>query len=308
MFFGTSFRRHATPAVLLALRPFFMPCNKYNEFWKAFGKLAVCSRPYLGKMMFRTIGKSECARIFASLLAAISMAIAETHSARADSLVRNGHIAGARTTLTLSPAQRQFLSTHRKRPKLVLTQFQRKIMLRETGVSTVKEVGIFPPNTQSCTCELADVAVRINSHQIEVSNSLYGRRLDLDDITLWSKQGEEELEDERLQKHVAPPAKEFQLRMEARKLSEAGKNEGAIRLLEQAIALNPNYIFARRDLANIWWHQASETPGKSADLARQTMLLQKAVSILGGDKSVSARCIARDFERAQARLAAKTSI
>ena len=101
------------------------------------------------------------------------LAVLACPSALADGLIYKGHVKGPRTLLTLTKDQISGLA--KGKDKITLTTNQHKTLAGLPNSATVKELQILPVTTETCTCELANVAVRVNRGAIEVANDLFGR-------------------------------------------------------------------------------------------------------------------------------------
>lgn len=101
------------------------------------------------------------------------LAVPACPSALADGLIYNGHGNGPRTLLTLTKDQTSGLA--KGKDKITLTTNQHKTLAGLPNSAAVKELRILPVTTETCTCELANVAVRVNRGSIEVANELLGR-------------------------------------------------------------------------------------------------------------------------------------
>jgi hypothetical protein len=93
--------------------------------------------------------------------------------ALADGLIYKGHVNGPCTLLTLT--KEQISSLAHGKDKITLTESQRKRLEGLKNVAKVKELEVLPVTTETCTCELLNVAVRINKGSIEQANDLFGR-------------------------------------------------------------------------------------------------------------------------------------
>lgn len=94
-------------------------------------------------------------------------------AALADGLICNGHVNGPYTVLMLT--KEQISSLAHGKDKITLTDSQRKRLASLKNTATVKELKILPVTTETCTCELLNVAVRTSKGSIEVANDLFGR-------------------------------------------------------------------------------------------------------------------------------------
>lgn len=101
------------------------------------------------------------------------LAILACPKALADGLIHNGHANGPHTLLTLTKGQ--ILELAHKKTIITLTDSQRKALAHLPNAASVKEIEVLPKTYEGCTCELINVAVRIDNRSIEVANTLFGR-------------------------------------------------------------------------------------------------------------------------------------
>ncbi len=94
-------------------------------------------------------------------------------SALADGLISKGHVNGPYTVLTLT--KEQISSLAHGKDKITLTDGQRKSLAGLKNSTKVRELEVVPLSTETCTCELSNIAVRTNKGTIEVANNLFGR-------------------------------------------------------------------------------------------------------------------------------------
>ena len=113
-------------------------------------------------------------------------------AALADGLISQGHVNGPHTLLTLT--KEQISSLAHGKDKITLTYSQRKSLARLKNAATVKELEVLPVTTETCTCELFNVAVRTSKGSIEVANDLFGRDFtkEHNDFLLARRQREEQ--------------------------------------------------------------------------------------------------------------------
>ncbi len=224
----------------------------------------------------------------------------------ADGLVYNGHISGSYTTLTLTAEQVAALS-HGK--NITLTSLQKNTMLRKTGLANVKQIHIYPKTVATCTCEEANVGIRINPTTIEVSDALFGRdlRAEADSQVEWSRWHYEATTDEKKVSSSSTVPKEVQLLTQAQKLVDDRDQPKATALLEQAVATNPKYRPARRALASKYRETAGESYESDMGLQAKVALYKKALSLLDDKSDPLAKEIQRDLDRVNSRIAASAS-
>ena len=112
--------------------------------------------------------------------------------ALADGLIYKGHVNGPHTLLTLT--KEQISSLAHGKEKITLTDGQRKRLGGLKNAATVKELEVLPVTTETCTCELFNVAVRTSKGSIEVANDLFGRDFtkEHNDFLLARRQREEQ--------------------------------------------------------------------------------------------------------------------
>lgn len=112
--------------------------------------------------------------------------------ALADGLIHNGHVNGAHTLVTLT--REQISALDHGKDKITLTESQRKRLAGLKNAAKVNELEVLPVTTETCTCELLNVAVRINKGSIEVANDLFGRdrAKEYNDRILTSRRREEQ--------------------------------------------------------------------------------------------------------------------
>jgi hypothetical protein len=219
----------------------------------------------------------------------------------ADGLTSHGHISGPHTALRLSPAQIEAL---RHGTAIELTPFQKKLMLQATGVSGVERLYVFPRSVETCTCELANVAIRTSRTSVEVADFLFGCVPESEDslMSRWQKRYHEQADAEKAEGEMKEPPEQVKLHLMARKLQAAGKDREAIPLLQQAIKIDPNYKWARRDLAAIYRSMAGDYLGPAVKLEAKLSLCKQALAVLDADDQLLSHSIQQDADRIQARL------
>ena len=214
----------------------------------------------------------------------------------ADGLTYNGHASSEHTTLQLTAEQVTGLKNNRK---LVLNSKQKRKMLQETGISSVHDLWVFPASAKTCTCELANVAVRVKN-TVEVPNFLYGRDLYNSDTASWAKRGDEKVAFLNKLKELKNPPEAVKLFLKAQELETSNKYKDAIPLFEEAIKLDRDLKWARRDLAGLLVQIGSD-----AKLADKLSWYQKALSVIDKEDALMINTIKQSIQRTSARLAAR---
>jgi hypothetical protein len=99
-----------------------------------------------------------------------------------------------RAVYSLDPYERANIKLAHGKDKITLTDSQRKRLSGLKNAATVKELEVLPVTTETCTCELLNVAVRTNKGSIEVANDLFGRDFtkEHNDFLLARRQREEQ--------------------------------------------------------------------------------------------------------------------
>lgn len=192
------------------------------------------------------------------LIASVVLAGCPVLVAYGDGLVANGHVNGAHTDLNLTPGQ--VASLVRGQKQIVLTAEQKK------GLSKpVEKLLVFPSNTDTCTCELANVAVQVTPWTIEVANDLLGR-----DLAKEARENEARFRAEQAKKVAAENthrgSKELALCEQANRCS-FDNPVSAIALYEQALKINPHLSDAKIQLGCAWNNMGvqRERQGKFAE-------------------------------------------
>src|SRR5262249_52792361 len=129
------------------------------------GQIACPSGPGASRhchVQYKCFNRLMNRRPILNLLIALAQTILPA-PALADGLVNHGHIAGAHTTLSITPQQKASIA---KTKFMILTPLQKKIMLAATGVKSVDKLYVYPRTIRTCTCELSDVAIRISPDSV----------------------------------------------------------------------------------------------------------------------------------------------
>lgn len=184
-------------------------------------------------------------------VALILLAILACPNALADGLIYKGHVNGPYTILTLSKEQVTTLKSGKT--KIVLTPEQRKALIDIQNAASVRELLIVPVTTETCTCELANVAVRTGTNTIEVAEHLLGRDFAQQEKeqALWRFRYSEQEKAEKAESNNLFRSAESRLNLNG--VAERGPNsEKAIGHFKSALQINPNYKWARRNLASTY--------------------------------------------------------
>ncbi len=197
--------------------------------------------------------------------------------ALADGLIANGHVNGPHTLLTLTKEQISSLA-HGKN-KINLTESQRKSLQGLKNADSVKELLVFPATTETCTCELVNVAVRISKSSIEVANELFGRDFAKQDKeqAAWDIRRKEQEEAKKRELSNLAKSPEARLNM----LGEASLpafREKAIGYFQSALKINPNYKWARRNLAECYSSLGDSAMGNNPDYDKAAHFFKLALS------------------------------
>lgn len=99
--------------------------------------------------------------------------------AQADTLVRNGHIAGPHTEMTITPEQSKKIASGLKHSILVLidlTPEQKSILKKRYGTKAAKvnRLKVMKNTEASCSCHHTDLAVSITKDKIEIADAFIG--------------------------------------------------------------------------------------------------------------------------------------
>lgn len=197
--------------------------------------------------------------------------------ALADGLIANGHVNGPYTVLTLT--QEQISSLAHGKDKITLTDSQHKTLQGLNNADSVKELLVFPATTETCTCELVNVAVRINKSSIEVANDLFGRDFAKQDKeqAAWDsrRKEQEEAKKKELSNLAKSPEASLNLLGEA---SLSAFPEKAIGYFQSALKINPNYKWARRNLADCYSSLGDRAMGSNPDYDKAAHFFKLALS------------------------------
>ncbi|HMW92168.1 MAG TPA: hypothetical protein PKE54_19230 [Candidatus Obscuribacter sp.] len=186
------------------------------------------------------------------------LAISGNLPALADGLVNMGHISGPHTRLLLTSSQK--LSLDKGARSIDLTGAQKKALGHIASAKNVGRLSVLPKTIQTCTCELSNVSIRLDRDSIEVADNLLGRTFASPlEVRFRSRQRSWQLAQKDAPLSQPPKAEEL---LNARG-NEAGSSiERSISFYKQALAVNPNYVLARRNLANCYsqqaWHSLME--------------------------------------------------
>jgi hypothetical protein len=173
-------------------------------------------------------------------------------AAIADGLIANGHVNGPYTVLTLT--KEQISSLAHGKDKITLTDSQRKSLTCLPDSGSVRELLVLPVTTQTCTCELVNVAVRTNANSIEVADFQLGPNRDEEykDPTLWDKRRKEQEAAEKIEASNLKKSEEASLNLKG--IAEKNlESKNAIGYFQAALKINPNYKWARRNLASAYY-------------------------------------------------------
>lgn len=212
-----------------------------------------------------------------SITVALSfLAILACPKALADGLIRNGHVSGPYTVLTLTKEQESSLV--RENGKITLTDSQRKSLKCLADSNAVRELLVLPVTTQTCTCELVNVAIRTSQNSIEVADFQLGpnRNEKFKEPTLWIKRRNEQEEAEKLEASSLRKSEEARLNLQgiAEKNPESKK---AIGYFQAALRVNPNYKWARRNLASAYYKLGYTLLYNKPDFEKATQYLELAL-------------------------------
>lgn len=186
---------------------------------------------------------------FLTISLAIALSFSFVEPSNADGLTNGqGHINGPHTDLILTAEQQQQLK--RGLSKIHLTDDQRRRLQHIGKGKNVTEISVLPADTQTCTCEIADVAIRVSPSTIEVADCFFGRDLKAEADIQWKRLKAQE-EKEFKAEHTQRDSKEMQLYRKAEAIP-FDKPGSAIPLLEEALKLNPHLTRAKDKLCQNW--------------------------------------------------------
>jgi tetratricopeptide (TPR) repeat protein len=182
----------------------------------------------------------------ALLLLCLSM-----QEAWADGLASMGHVNGPHTVVKLN--QNQIKRLDQGADKITITPEQRQLFRRQPNFESVKFLQIFPPNVDTCTCELKNVALRTSRNTIEVANELFGRRIEgSPKKSPWEIREDERVIAEEAEMLAASPTKEAVLNNLGNNARNNYKLKEAAGYFQQALKVNPKHKWARRNLASTY--------------------------------------------------------
>lgn len=195
--------------------------------------------------------------------------------ALADGLIYKGHVNGPYTLLTLTKEQISMLDHGNK--KIILTIDQRKTLADLKNAASVRELKVLPVTTETCTCELVNVAVRTGTNSIEVADHLFGRDFAQQDReqVLWTSRGNEQQQAEKAESNNFFRSMEARLNLQGK--AEAN-SEKAIECFKSALKLNPNYKWARRNLASTYSTLANNSLYNQPDYEKAAHYYELALS------------------------------
>jgi tetratricopeptide (TPR) repeat protein len=196
-------------------------------------------------------------------------------SALADGLISKGHVNGPYTVLTLTKDQISALDHGNK--KIVLTIDQRKTLADLKNAERVRELRVVPVTTETCTCELVNVAVRTGTDSIEVADHLFGRDFAQQDReqVLWTSRGNEQQQAEKAESNNFFRSMEARLNLQGKAESNSEK---AIDCFKSALKMNPNYKWARRNLASTYSTLAHNSLYNKPDYEKSAHYYELALS------------------------------
>ena len=183
-------------------------------------------------------------RFFRSFVLTVSVIVLAPAFAVADGLVADGHANGAHTDLVLTMSQ--MVSLMRGQKEIVLTAAQKRCLEKLPNAGGVKKLFVFPSDTETCTCELSNVAVQVNPFMVEVPNFLLGRDLQHESAENEKKMREEE-DKKYAEQHTHRGSKELELCKQANKVAYDDPASAAT-LYEQALKINPYLTDAKIQL------------------------------------------------------------
>jgi tetratricopeptide (TPR) repeat protein len=210
-------------------------------------------------------------------LVLVLLAMLACPSALADGLISQGHVNGPYTVLTLT--KEQISSLAHGKDKIILTDSQRKSLEGLPNAAKVRELEVVPVTTETCTCELFNVAVRISKSSIEVASELFGRDFAKQDKeqAAWDNRRKEQ--EEAKKRELSNLAKSPEARLNL--LGEASLpafQEKAIGYFQAALKINPNYKWARRNLAACYSGLANNAMYNKPDYEKATHFFELALS------------------------------
>jgi len=153
----------------------------------------------------------------------------------------------------LTLTKEQISSLAHGKDKITLTDTQRNGLTCLPDSSSVRELLVLPVTTQTCTCELVNVAVRTNANSIEVADFQLGPNRDEEfkDQTLWDKRRKEQEAAEKIE--ASNLKKSEKARLNLKGIAEQDlESQKAIEYFQAALRINPNYKWARRNLASVY--------------------------------------------------------
>jgi len=211
-----------------------------------------------------------------SITVALSfLAILACPKALADGLIYKGHVNGPHTLLSLTNEQTSMLD--RGNNKITLTIDQRKTLADLRNSASVTELRVVPVTTQTCTCGSKNVAVRTGKSTIEVADHLFGidfAQQDREQV-LWSSRGHEQQKAEKAESNNFFRSIEARLNLQGK---EESNSEKAIDCFKSALKLNPNYKWARRNLATTYSTLASNSLYNQPDYEKSAHYYELALN------------------------------
>lgn len=220
-------------------------------------------------------------------------------SALADGLINNGHVNGPHTLVSLTEAQIRALDhgSH----QITLTTSQRQALQKLPGANTVKQLLIYPRSSTSCTCELADVAVRTDPRSIEVADCLLGRDMikEYKDQAIWVERRDEQQKAEKTDLLAAHPTREAVLNGQGLEQHDASSGK-AIEYFKMALQVNPNYKWARSNLASSYFGLGSTAMYGKANFGEAVRYLELALKTADPTDTLFIDSITRDLKIAKA--------
>ncbi|MBP9094058.1 hypothetical protein KBI23_23760 [bacterium] len=198
-------------------------------------------------------------------------------SALADGLIHDGHVNGPHTFLTLT--KEQISSLAHGKDKITLTDSQRKTLEGLTNAGAVKELLVVPVTTNACTSDLSNVAVRTGKGSIEIADSLFGRdwAKQNKDQHLWFERRAEQQKALEVESLNATMSQEARLTLQG--LAEKNpESERTINFYQSALRINPNYKWARRNLAESYSARGSVALHNDLNYEKASHYLELAIA------------------------------
>jgi len=219
----------------------------------------------------------------------------------ADSLVVDGHVNGPHTRLELT--KEQSVALDQGAHQITLSSSQHNVLAGLPGADSVAMLVVEPASHEGCTCEDANVAVRINTSTIEVADEFLGRDL-IKESTYqpqWIKRNEDQWKAQEEETNIAHPAEEAVLNSEGQKL--IGKSPlQAVQCFQKALEVNPKHKWSRKNLALTYYMIGNNAMYGKTDYGKAVQYLQLAVQTVDPDDTMWLEDLSRELQIARFHL------